>query len=65
MFCVLSTVKIKAAITAYKSQYLGCFVDGADRDLNGLHETTSLMTVESCIQYCYSNAYPFAGLEAA
>ena len=45
--------------------YIGCFTDYVNeiRDLNGPSTHTSTNTIESCIGYCLSNGFAYAGVE--
>jgi hypothetical protein len=50
--------------------YYGCYnetttINGTDglRALYGIEETLTTMTVPTCLAYCQSNSYSFAGLE--
>ena len=38
-------------------------IQNIKRDLNGLSCTDNLITVESCIGYCMSKSFMYAGLE--
>jgi hypothetical protein len=62
------------AATIYQASsgwaYYGCYnetttINGTDglRALYGIEETLTTMTVPTCLAYCQSNSYSFAGLE--
>ena len=44
---------------------IGCYKDWVDsvRDLNGISYVDSSNTIESCIGFCLSNSYMFAGVQ--
>ena len=50
-----------------QATYVGCFKDNSQsRDLPYQFWDTSLpMTVEYCVDYCLSNGYSLAGLQAS
>ncbi len=47
--------------------YLGCYTDSTTvRDLNGVtYADATAMTVESCISFCVSYKYTYAGVQFA
>ena len=43
---------------------LGCFIDGGDRDLDGIFVTEEdQMTPENCVNYCRKNSFRYAGVQ--
>jgi len=43
--------------------YIGCYVDNADRDLNGLNVSSSSMTPGTCAAFCAQNNYKYSGVQ--
>jgi len=56
-------LKARAALTDWK--YNGCWTDTAPRQLNGATYTSSSMTPSSCVTFCSTKGYNFAGVEYA
>ena len=46
-----------------KPEYLGCFVDNAERDIKGSFLRTKTMTNEMCINTCQEQGYKIAGTQ--
>ncbi len=44
-------------------QYLGCFADRHDRDMNGYTFQSGSMTTEKCIATCRERGFAFAGTQ--
>lgn len=43
--------------------YLGCYQDTLNKDLNGSFYESKLMTVKACKLFCANKNYTYAGLQ--
>jgi len=56
-------LKTCAAEKQANPEYLGCFVDNAERDIKGSFLRTKTMTNEICIKTCQEQGYKIAGTQ--
>ncbi len=51
-------------ITNQQFMYKGCFNDTLNRDLNSISmKNTTNMSIKVCIDFCFENLLPYAGLQ--
>ena len=63
---VLTLISIvPSLLPASEASYLGCFVDGRDRDLTfqPRHRKRWQMTADVCVEMCKEKGYRYAGLQ--
>nr|XP_034336472.1 uncharacterized protein LOC105332975 isoform X2 [Crassostrea gigas] len=53
----------KQSIFITNSTYIGCFMDTDERLLPSANFTGDYVTVESCVKFCNSRGFPFAGMQ--
>ncbi len=58
-----SALKNCAAETRVIPEYLGCFVDNDDRDIQGSFVRTKTMTTEACVSECRTTGYKIAATQ--
>lgn len=47
-----------------QSEYLGCYEDQKERDLNGASFRSDLMTQRICAKFCISKEYIYSGVQS-
>jgi hypothetical protein len=60
-----SPLSSRAPVALPDWSYNGCWTDAAERQLNGATYTSPTMTPSTCISFCSSRGYSFAGVEYA
>jgi len=51
------------SVTSVNAEYLGCFRDESNRDLNGATWNNSQLTTESCLKFCTDVGFSYAGTQ--
>jgi hypothetical protein len=61
-YCLISIINGEKMYRIHGT-HLGCYRDQPQRDLNGTMTGSDYMSVDKCIEYCFSNSYQYAGLQ--
>ncbi len=62
---VKSQLMVESQIAANTKGYIGCYMDSWNRDLSYMAADWANMTIEWCVNTCYTNGYRYAGTETA